>query len=924
MAADAGAESEPSEPAVHALQLASQQAVLIGKIARKDVPHEWPELIPALAEAIQSSNALAQQRGLLVLYRSMKALSTKRLTGARALFRQTSVEMFQTIRDLWLHTTDSFFTAVAAAASFAESDSLLDALELARLTLKLLRVLLAHGCPDYHSNVAVVEFTEALVMRHKTFIELRDALPGGEDNLLSGSVDKSIVLCNKVYLEAQERQPISFVRVMDPIVELALEQIFSAKQTTRKNRPPLERSVVMFMSLIRGILMDPKYKPPRTVRLEDVETAMDRIAGGLQQLEQPLSALAVEAMQHVISVLSEPTLLELCQVLIGQYFVLTPEDREQWAEAPEECVEEATGEAWKFSLRPCAEHLYTALVKQFGKKLSPIVLELVQGVLATPPADERALLLREAAYTALSGGVGINSVATDLYDAVDFDGLYVGTLLGELQNPAPEYALIKRRVLWLIGQWVPVNFDVQGQRGLRKTLFEAIGHLMDQSQDMVVRLTACSTLKLTVDDFGFNIHDLLPMVDPMFNQLFQLLHDVSQCDSKMRVLDVISLLVQRLGIHVRPHSESLAKYLPTLWQSCDGSDEYNMLRTAIVRSLIELVASLGPTSAPLYGFLCEIIQQSVGLTEAFHVYLLEDGLDLWHTTMQHAVAMADEFLHLFALMIPLFERADRSVRTCLRITESYVLLDGSALLQAYGPVLAGALVQLASSAPKDGVKYICQLCDMIITVFPEAGCVLLGDVVQSQLQSLVDENDTVSPPQPQIGLMSRVMAMNSAFFFPMVAASSERCGADLLVMLVDTMVEKYDTVSEPRTTKLVALAFGKMLAEANFQRCIEARFALVINVIISGLHALHFHGDEYRPVDWMVCVVPAGEESGADEAARRRKLTSVDPVYRVNTREHIQQQLGKLEAGVGSTSFQHLMDTVDPVLVQQLQRFMDT
>ena len=59
------------------------------------MPHAWPELIPALAEAVRSSSPLAQQRGLLFLYRAMKALATKRLAGARALFRQTSVEMFR-------------------------------------------------------------------------------------------------------------------------------------------------------------------------------------------------------------------------------------------------------------------------------------------------------------------------------------------------------------------------------------------------------------------------------------------------------------------------------------------------------------------------------------------------------------------------------------------------------------------------------------------------------------------------------------------------------------------------------------------------------------------------------------------------------------------------------------------------------------
>ena len=59
--------------------LAAQQAVLIGKIARKDVPHDWPLLVPQLAKMVKDGNQLQQQRALLILYRVMKALASKRL-----------------------------------------------------------------------------------------------------------------------------------------------------------------------------------------------------------------------------------------------------------------------------------------------------------------------------------------------------------------------------------------------------------------------------------------------------------------------------------------------------------------------------------------------------------------------------------------------------------------------------------------------------------------------------------------------------------------------------------------------------------------------------------------------------------------------------------------------------------------------------
>ena len=59
-------------------QIALQAAVSMGKIARYDVPREWPELLPALVQAVQSNESILQHRALLVLHHVIKALASKR------------------------------------------------------------------------------------------------------------------------------------------------------------------------------------------------------------------------------------------------------------------------------------------------------------------------------------------------------------------------------------------------------------------------------------------------------------------------------------------------------------------------------------------------------------------------------------------------------------------------------------------------------------------------------------------------------------------------------------------------------------------------------------------------------------------------------------------------------------------------------
>ena len=71
-------------------QIATQQAVLIAKIARLDCPRQWPDLLPTLLEAVKCSDTFVQQRALLTLHHVIKALASKRLAIDRVTFEEVS------------------------------------------------------------------------------------------------------------------------------------------------------------------------------------------------------------------------------------------------------------------------------------------------------------------------------------------------------------------------------------------------------------------------------------------------------------------------------------------------------------------------------------------------------------------------------------------------------------------------------------------------------------------------------------------------------------------------------------------------------------------------------------------------------------------------------------------------------------------
>lgn len=88
--------------------------------------------------------------------------------------------------------------------------------------------------------------------------------------------------------------------------------------------------------------------------------------------------------------------------------------------------------------------------------------------------------------------------------------------------------------------------------------------------------------------------------------LFRLLHDAKLADTKMQVLNVVSLLMERVGPGIRPHVPALLQALPTLWeeslqQNCD------VLRAIIITTLVHIITGLGVASESLHSFILPVV-----------------------------------------------------------------------------------------------------------------------------------------------------------------------------------------------------------------------------------------------------------------------------------------------------------------------------
>uniref|UniRef100_A0A8C8AK96 Importin-11 n=1 Tax=Otus sunia TaxID=257818 RepID=A0A8C8AK96_9STRI len=869
-------------------QIATQISVLIAKVARVDCPRQWPELIPTLVESVKVQDDLRQHRALLTFYHVTKTLASKRLAADRKLFYDLASGIYSFACSLWNHHTDTFLQQVYTGDEAAATNSL----ERTLLSLKVLRKLTVHGFVEPHWSVEVMGFLHAVFERLKQFLECSRSIRA--ENVCRDRLEKTIILFTKVLLDFLDQHPFSFTPLIQRSLEFAVSYVF----TEAGEGIVFERFIVQCMNLIKMIVKNYAYKPSKNIEDSSPET--------------------LEAHKIKTEFFTYPTLMEICRRLVTHYFLLTKEELTMWEEDPEGfTVEETGGDSWKYSLRPCTEVLFIDIFHEYNQTLTPVLLEMVHSLQAsTNMEDTSAILIKDAVYNA----VGL--AAYELFDSVDFDQWFKNQLLAELQVSHNRYKPIRRRVIWLIGQWISVKF----KSDLRPVLYEVIRNLL-QDQDLVVRIETATTLNLTVDDFEFRTDQFLPYLESMFTLLFQLLQEVTQCDTKMHVLHVLSCVIERVSMQVRPYVGCLVQYLPLLWKQ---SEEHNMLRCAILTTLIHLVQGLGADSKSLYPFLLPVIQLSTDVSQPPHVYLLEDGLELWLVTLENSPCLTPELLSIFQNMSALLELSSENFTNCFKIINAYIFLSSSEFLQMYAADLCRSFCEVLKDTTTDGQVQVLKVVENVLKVNPVLGPQMFQPLLPSIVRGIIGGERYPVVMSTYLGIMGRILLQNAKFFSLLLNQMACELGQELdqiLGNMIEMWVDRMDNITQPERRKLSALALLSLLPSLN--SVIQDKFCGIINISVEGLHDVMSEDPETETYkDCMLMShfeelkVTEDEEPPTEQDKRKKMLALKDPVHTVSLQQFVYEKLKAQQELLGEQGFQALMETVDTEIVAQLQKFL--
>ncbi|XP_050443449.1 importin-11 [Adelges cooleyi] len=875
-------------------RLATQVSVIIGRVARLDWPYDWNNLMPELMERIKYD---PQNRALLSMHHVVKSLSGKRLYDSIRLFQDASSQLFPNFYNHWEQRTDAFIKEMEQGNATPEVAKLL---EDAFYTQKILSNFVLYGFKSPYPD-EVKQFIISVFNKVRPIVACRPYYPD--------LVEKFVCRMFKMLMTIIEDHPADYLDFIQPTVELAYFYGF----TVDGNAVVFERFLIQLFNLTKLILICPQYKLPRT-------------NGPVCQIDETSRRVSTAAVQQKSLVFKSDRLMIMCQQLIYKYFLLTPSELEIWDSDPEMFATDEVGEYWKYNLKACTESLFMSLFHEFRELLTPRLAATIESNRElVDPTNLEAVLKKDAIYNAFG------LTAFEMFDIINFDDWFNTTLRQELMETRGHSRVLKRRVAWLIGQWLTVRLNPE----YRPELYNILIGLLNPEQDMAVRLAATSTLRCAIDDFDFSSEHFIEYLEPMAFSLYKLLVSVRECDTKLNVLHVMSFMVERLGPMVEPYFDSLLQYLPKLWTD---SDDHHMLRCAIISTLTQIVRAIRTKSAELTPFLVPIIRYSVDIKEKAYIYLQEDGLELLLSYIESCTTYNDEMLSLINYLLPLLDYSTEHLKTGLMILEAYVLIAPERVMTEYGAQIFSLTTTLMNDLKDEGTVCILSLYETIVKVNLPQTTELMMVVLGQNLKSLCSGEIGLTVNSCRLSLISRVILNDPAIFIQVVEHLCVHENGNLLQFdkvlkrIIEVWLERMNQIVQNDRRKLLGLALASLLTSQ--KKPILELFKEIITICVETLNDIMRKTDDGIYTDSMLMTDDCSNVSSranseceyqyeTEHNERQRCLSLKDPVHCIPFHKYLQSQLLALQNQIGEQQFQHvLISRVDSDILEQLYVYM--
>ncbi|KAL0242199.1 hypothetical protein I308_105828 [Cryptococcus tetragattii IND107] len=599
-------------------------------------------------------------------------------------------------------------------------------------------------------------------------------------------------------------------------------------------------------------------------------------------------------------------ILSAFHLLVDKLLPLTSTDLEALEDEPEEWLigENTDEEAWAFEFRPCAERVLIALnnacrnVPRENKVIEPAMLKLLSET------------------------------------QLNFESLLTG--MGSwINQEKPLHRIIKRRVAWLIGEWMSGDEESAKLHIVWQLLLHLLSERGDAS-DRAVTLSAAVAIKECVDLWELPIDYFLPFLEQTVQELIKLLGEASTLDGKRYVNDTIGVVIERVGDKIMPYLPTLAQSVPALWHGAIGLEGEWLFKASLVVLTTKLVSAAKESSGGLMELVIPLIEES--LQPPAKEFFEEDGLILWQTALYNSASPYQPssdtgLIHILpSLLFVLGSNLDL-LPNLLSLLDSYLLLDPIGISQAHGQAIASNLAMALSTSAGNESAVIRILATVSlwtrIAPLPVISSLLLqAGIFHHITTALEDDKASGLILAAYLEILCRIAMSNPNIFLQMVEESATIQSQDvhkLLEEILDAVWRNFDYVGDTRLRKVVAMGVGNLLLTGN-QQVMERLDGDFMNIFLDVLGEVQqsegrLSGQEAGLVPWKDNNGTVWTEiENTPEGQRRLSLEDNDPAYTVPLKDFILQLL-KQASSVGLNPY---WEKADAGTKQSLEKFLTT
>lgn len=863
-------------------KIALMLAVLISKITRIDYPKEWPDLFAILVQQLQSGDILSSHRIFMILFRTLKELSTKRLTSDQRMYAEISSHLFDYSWNLWKSDMEQILQGFSVLVQTFGSNTTEQHLneqflicERWLLCMKIIRQLIISGFQSDAKSMQEVrqvkDVSPLLLQAIQSFLPYYSSFQERYPKFWD-FIKRACIKMMKVLIAFQGRHPFSFgdKGVLSPVMDFCLNKITNPESEVVS----FEQLLIQCMTMVKSILECKEYKLSMTGEV---------VGDNGITLERMKKNVSSSVYSLLASLLPNDRVILLCNVLIRRYFVLSTADLEEWNQNPESFHHEQDMVQWIEKLRPCAEALYIVLFENHSQLLGPIVVSILQeamnGCSASVTDITPGLLLKDAAYGAAA------YVYYELSNYLSFRDWFNGALSHELTNDHPNMRIIHRKVALILGQWVSEIKD-----DTRRPVYCAAIRLL-QDKDLAVRLAACRTMCLLIEDSNFSEKDFGDLLPVCWDLCFNLVDEVQEFDSKVQVLNLISVLIGQVG-QVIPYADKLVPFFQKVWEESFGE---SLLQIQLLIALRNFVIALGYQSPICYNMLLPILQKGIDVNGPDEINLLEDSMLLWEAALSHAPLLVPQLLDYFPCLVDIIERSFDHLKVAIDIVEDYIILGGTEFLGRHASSVAKLFDMIVGNVNDRGLVSVLPVIEILVQCYPMDVPPLISSTLQKLIAICICRGDDHDPSKSAVkasssAILARILVTNTNYMAqltsePSLVASLQNAGfpveENILLCLVDVWLDKADNVNSTQR-KVIGLALSVILTLRLPQvlDLLDQILSVCTSVILGGTDDLS--EGESRPQT---------EDTLPSKEMKKRQIKVSDPINQMSLENAVRESL---------------------------------